>query len=627
MLFANAQDNKEIEALTQRLSAAKTDTDRAKVYNDLSVAYSDNDTIKAHIYVEKAFDIFTKYNNEHGIARTIFVKGVMMGNMSKSDSALYFYEKVLPMAEKLGDQVFVASILTNTGLMYNNEDDFPKAAEYYNKAITLCESTGNKNGMANATRKLANLYLHEDDFKKAIELFKKGYDLYLDLKDSASMAESLGSIGFASRYAGMPDTAIAYFNRAVTLFVKVRYVTFLPIAYTEIGRTYLEEKKYTDAIINFKKALELYKGIQYLSHQDALNIFTGRAYTELKQFDDAKKYLDTGLYIARETIDLEMEKEAIEAFYKFYLKQNDNTNALKYLQQYKELSDNLDKKQQLARITEMNTKYETEKKEKQIQQQQFEIGKRNYYIAGISTVLILASLLAVSFYRRHGLKQKAKLQAEILRQREMASKAIIEAEENERKRISRDLHDGVGQMMSAARMNLSAIEEAISFPSEEHRQNFYKVISLIDEGCNEVRAVSHNMMPNALLKAGLSSAVREFIDKIDSHIIKVALHAEGLNERIDSNIETVLYRVIQECVNNVIKHAHATTLDISLIKDADGISATIEDNGDGFDTGKINGFEGIGLKNIQSRINYLKGTVEWDSSVGKGTLVAIHVTI
>ncbi len=242
-------------------------------------------------------------------------------------------------------------------------------------------------------------------------------------------------------------------------------------------------------------------------------------------------------------------------------------------------------------------------------------------------MLILASLLAVSFYRRHGLKQKAKLQAEILRQREMASKAIIEAEENERKRISRDLHDGVGQMMSAARMNLSAIEEAISFPSEEHRQNFYKVISLIDEGCNEVRAVSHNMMPNALLKAGLSSAVREFIDKIDSHIIKVALHAEGLNERIDSNIETVLYRVIQECVNNVIKHAHATTLDISLIKDADGISATIEDNGDGFDTGKINGFEGIGLKNIQSRINYLKGTVEWDSSVGKGTLVAIHVTI
>ena len=176
-------------------------------------------------------------------------------------------------------------------------------------------------------------------------------------------------------------------------------------------------------------------------------------------------------------------------------------------------------------------------------------------------------------------------------------------------------------------MNLSAIESDINFGSPEQKIAYDRVVALVDESCREVRVVSHNMMPNVLLKAGLASAVREFLDKIDSRVIKVNLYTEGLDNRIDTNIETVLYRVIQECVNNVIKHAKATHLDISMIRDEDGISATIEDNGTGFDTSDASKFNGIGLKNIHTRISYLKGTVEWNSEPGKGTLVAIHVPL
>ncbi len=176
-------------------------------------------------------------------------------------------------------------------------------------------------------------------------------------------------------------------------------------------------------------------------------------------------------------------------------------------------------------------------------------------------------------------------------------------------------------------MNLSAFETDIIFKDEQQKLAYENVMDLVDESCREIRSISHQMMPNALLKRGLSNAVKEFIDKIDSSIIKINLHTEGLNDRLDSNVETVCYRVIQECVNNVIKHSGADTLEIALIKDEDGISATIEDNGRGFDTKDQSKFEGIGVKNIQSRINYLKGTVEFDSEPGKGTLVAIHVPV
>jgi signal transduction histidine kinase len=181
--------------------------------------------------------------------------------------------------------------------------------------------------------------------------------------------------------------------------------------------------------------------------------------------------------------------------------------------------------------------------------------------------------------------------------------------------------------MSAAKMNLSSLESRLGFNNDEDKLAFEKIVNLVDESCKEVRSVSHNMMPNALLKSGLSSAVKEFIDKIDSRVLKVNLYSEGLNERIDSNVETVLYRIIQECVNNVIKHSGANELDISLIKDADGIAATIEDNGKGFSVVDKTRIKGIGLKNIRTRIEYLKGTVDFDSAPGNGTLVAIHVPL
>lgn len=632
--FLHPQNNKKIERLLNGATAAQSDTAKARFYNELAIEYDDIDSTKAYEYQRRALAIFKKYNNLDGIAENYQAWGIILENGSKPDSALILYKLSAVLAEKVGNSNLLGSVYVNIGLVYSNLRDLPKASEYYNKAYIMSEKTGNKRLMGNATRKLANIYLHQEDYVKALSSFKKAYALYDEAKDSASMAECLGSIGFASRYADMPDSAIVYFKKAIDLFIKVNYKTFIPIAYTEIGRTYFEQEEYTPAVENFKKALELYKGIQYDDHVDALNIFTGQALTQLHQYNDAQRYLEAGKALALKTNDLEMQREAEDGLYKFYLKQNNYIKALEALKQFNNLKDTIIKKEQLKTTTELNAKYESEKKERQIQQQQFEIttrnyeiAKRNYWIAGISAVTVLGLLLIYQLYRRSRLKQQAKLQAEILHQQDMAAKAIVEAEENERRRISRDLHDGVGQMMSAAKMNLSAIENNIFFTSNEQKVNFEKVILLIDESCNEVRSVSHNMMPNALLKAGLSSAVRDFIDKIDANVIKVVLHAEGLNERIDTNIETVLYRVIQECVNNVIKHARATTLDIALIKDADGISVTIEDNGQGFDARDVKNFEGIGLKNIISRITYLKGTVEWDSNKGRGTLVAIHVPV
>ena len=182
-------------------------------------------------------------------------------------------------------------------------------------------------------------------------------------------------------------------------------------------------------------------------------------------------------------------------------------------------------------------------------------------------------------------------------------------------------------MMSVAKMNLSAYEHKASFSTAEEKADFERLIQLIDESCTEVRAVSHNMMPNALLKKSLGAAVREFISKLDSRRLAAHLYTEGLDERMDTNTEVVLYRVIQECVNNVIKHSDATTLDISIAKEKEQIAVTVEDNGKGFELSSKQASESMGLKNIRTRIQYLKGTVDFDTAPGKGTMVAIYVPV
>ena len=154
-----------------------------------------------------------------------------------------------------------------------------------------------------------------------------------------------------------------------------------------------------------------------------------------------------------------------------------------------------------------------------------------------------------------------------------------------------------------------------------------QTLSIVNDSYDEMRSISHQMMPNALLKSGLAFAVKEFLDKIDKDMIKINLETIGLSQRLDEQTETVLYRVIQETVSNVIKHAEANKLDIVLIKDEEGISITIEDNGKGFDKSKTDLRTGMGIGNILSRVEFLKGTVDIDSTIGKGTLVAIFIPL
>lgn len=433
-----------------------------------------------------------------------------------------------------------------------------------------------------ANEELAVLDEHRGDYRNALIFYRAAQDI----RDSLTAVQK-----------ARDSTSVKY------------NIELLSDVFGKIGKKGASEQALLSTI-ETKRALDdtLALAINYLN--------LGILYETQKQFPKALGALRQSLQYAQKIDYTDLQNNAATELSNLYQQTGDFKQAVYWFKKHQQLAAVLAKENSSAKIAALQTKYENTQRENRLLQQQFEISRRNYWLAGIIVALLLLLVLAYSFYKRTELKQQ-----------NIAATAVMETEERERKRIAQDLHDSVSQTMMAAKLNLAVIENDIAFTGEEQKKQFRKAMRLVDEGFKEVRTISHNMMPQALLESGLALVIKQFIENIESETIKVNFFSLGFEDRYDDTIETILYRILQECVNNVLKHAKASRLDISLIKDEENISLTIEDNGQGFDVTDKTQFGGMGLKNLQSRVNFIRGKIEFDSQPGRGTLVSVYVPV
>lgn len=545
--------------------------------------------------------------------------------LGRYDSTILLYKEALKIRQDAKDSSGIAMSYNNLGYIYKEVGDYDKAMENMLIALAFYEKMGNKEVVGHTLNNIGQVYLKKKDHDKAITYFKNSVSLFATLNDERNLAISYHSLGNGLSAKGLYDSARSYWKQAEALYLKQKDTRQLALINADLAESYAREKNWAEAVPFFEQAIRL--NVQIDNKRSLGGIYIAFANNQLgqKKWEQCALLLDS----AKEYLAVSNQKNQWRDFYKtraeLYEAQGNATLALQSLQQYVLYSDSVLNETNIKAIADMGVKYETEKKEQEIVLQKAQVAKKNVLIWAIAGFSALMALLGYSYYKRYRLKKEKELQLEVMRQQDAAARSVLKAEENERRRIAAELHDGVGQIMSAARMNLDAVVRELQPLETDKLLKLERVVSLVDEGCKEVRSVSHNMMPNALLKKGLGSALHDFIQKIDQQIIKTQLHIEGLQERLSPETESVLYRVIQECVNNVIKHSGANQLDISIIRDHDAIDITIEDNGKGFDVNEVS--QGIGLQNINARIRFLKGTLDIESSPGRGTFTGIHVPL
>lgn len=497
--------------------------------------------------------------------------------------------------EAIGDSALAATVLSNIALVYQQQNNFKQAERYLRMAEARAKPLASKVALGTIYNTMGILYAEHEQYDSAAKFFERSTKIREDLHDNTSVVWN----------------------------------------YNNLGGLYVYMQKYDLGILYLNKALEKFKELGNYDGQTSVVNNLGELYLNLSNYPKAYEYFTYSRQLYQHTHTPEYLEILYTNFNSYYKKTGDYKAAALYADSLITLKDSLYGNRLDQRIAEMQVKFDVQKKDLEIARNQAELeaNERQAYIKNI----ILGSILALSaalvvigllFYRKKRVEQQARLDAEMAAQKELRTRAILEAEEKERRRIAQDLHDGVGQLLSAAKLNLSHLDAKLPQKNTEQETAMHNALSLLDDSAKEVRAVSHNMMPNTLIKFGLASAIREFITKLgNAPSLRVDLEIVGLDERLENQLETVLYRVIQEVVNNIVKHAQASKISMQLVRHEQEVNVMIEDNGVGFDTTSIDDLDGLGLKGIKTRIELLGGTVFFDSAIGRGTTVIIDVPL
>ena len=617
-LFGAAQS---IEALKQKIAGTKDLRKQVDLYNDLHLAEHKANIKTAMMGAEKNLLRSRSIGYDKGqvdaLLNLVFINE-KISNKTLQESRL---KEAINIANKLKNDSLLANCNMAFSQQYFATADYVKSVEYGLESLRISERTNNIRGIIRAKSKLAQVYQMTEDLPKAQKMLEDILVLPEAIQYSYNitlhtLANIYGMQGKYSEALAMDEKGLKYCDSMGLPFAKTAFYDNMANCYMYSG--------------NFEKAKEFfYISLQIDSTANDYRLMSdtylnlGQLHMMNNKESAAITYLNRAILLSKQVSYKEATASAYKVLSEIYQKNGLLDSSIVNLKKHYLYRDSIRNINSENKISELQTIYETEKKENEIQSQKLELNNQRTGIIVLTAALGILCLLALLVYRKKQHQSKFQLQKEIIQQQRMATAAIILAEENERNRIGTDLHDGIGQMVSAAKMNLSVLDGDLDFSNQMQKEKFNNVIKMLDESCGEIRAVSHQMMPLAMFDSSVSEAVQTFVQRIDKNLIAVDYYTDGIC-MLSKEKESILYRILQENINNVIKHAKATTLSISIHHTDTETAVTVEDDGIGFDRSNLKN-DGIGLSNIQSRVNFLGGDIEFDSRPGAGTLVSMHI--
>ncbi|MGY3214400.1 tetratricopeptide repeat-containing sensor histidine kinase [Mucilaginibacter sp. HD30] len=626
--------NRRIDSLRSVLSQTRPDTAKCKVYYQLAIELLNMSPSEADKVTAISKRIAEKEMYNPGIAYVFCFNAIQCNYKGDYSGCKHNAEKALAISVKFNLPLTEAIAKNTLGICYWQTGNYAQAIRMHLAALKVRERLNDSIGISKSLGNLGQVYLDNEKFEEAEHYALQGLTLSKKLHENYVTINCLHILANISSGQKKYQQALLFDREALPLCFHDNNKRALSQIYSNMANCYEAMEQLEKARQYQMKVLEndeYFNDKKWIS-DTYLNI--GRIFGREAKYDEAIGWIKRSLMLSESTEYKKGQKDAWKLLETIFEKSGKYKGALVAYQKYQAINEDMINEGNDREIAVMQTDYETQKKEQKITLLNKENTIQRLSIAKQKTTLGIvagSSIVLLGFggliYNRNKNKQKILMQEQQLTQRAELTRAVIVAEEKERTRIAGDLHDGVGQLFSAVKMNLNGLIERVDMPRDEDRFLAEKTLALVEESCKEVRHISHQMMPTMLLKSGIASDVRSFIEKIDSEKLKVRVEANGFKDKLESNVETVLYRVIQEAVNNVIKHANATLLDIKLNRDGVGISATITDNGVGFNIAAVESLGGIGLKNIAARVEYLKGTLDYRSAPRAGTSIKVWVPV
>ncbi|MEL6811066.1 MAG: tetratricopeptide repeat protein [Bacteroidota bacterium] len=483
---------------------------------------------------------------------------------------------------------------------------------------------------------LANLYNQTEDYPAALNYYEQAHATALQLKALPNAAVILSNKGNLLIKMNQLEEALSVLQESKQMKIDAGLPgRFIAGSDLNLGLAYFAMGEYDRALESYESALSLNQANG--NRQGVMEVLAerGTLYNAYEKPREAKEDCEEGKRIALEVNDSEYLIKTCNCLYKAHNTLGNYKVSLENHELYTKIKDSVFSEKNIRKLTQAGMQYEFDKKEAE---QDLIIERKNrqknQILIGLIALGIFAFTLFIFFRKRLKYQKTIAHQNETLQKQKItelqqshkltAMSSMIEGQEAERLRIAKDLHDSLGGLLSTVKAHFGKVQQEKEGLTELPITR--KTNKLIDEACIEVRRISHNMMPHALSISGLEGAVQDITERLNDQGFEATFESSNLR-KIESTKEVMVYRLIQEIVSNIRKHAQAQRIFIQMFGHKNEMNLIIEDDGRGFDIKKARANGGLGLKSINSRVAFLDGSIDWDSQIGAGTSVNIAIPV
>jgi two-component system, NarL family, sensor kinase len=642
--IARGQDYYDRDSLWQVYKSSRPDSNQVKLLIQLGQQYENNNPDSAITLYETALKLSERIGYTRGIISYYTNVTYVYNLKGRYDTSLVLNLKSVEIARKFGNEERLAACLGNTGSSYMQLQDHKNAVKYFLEAAAIMDKLNNQTQLSILYGNLSVEYQQVGQITKSIEYGERGVKIAREINNVYVLTAALANLGMVYNAFYMPDKAIGFLDEARQLASKTNNQYAELNVLLNLSDAHIKKSDFSKVGDYCRAAMKIATALG--DEESRAIAYRGLAihHFNLNEPEAAEKFALQSLEICKvnnfmkHTGKIYMVLSEIATLRKDFRTNNE----------YKIKSDSIERllvnESVLKSLEVQEAHYATEKKQQQITSLEKEKAIRELSLNKsrlIIAILIgsVISVIAIAMLARRSLKQKEKLlekenqlkeqQIETLQQEKqlMAAEAVLKGQEEERARLAKDLHDGLGGLLSGVKFSLTNMKTGMVL-DQENVLLFQRSLDMLDHSIAELRRVAHNMMPEVLINYGLPEAIKSFCESLrQAGTMQINWQVLGMEERIPSNVEITLYRILQELATNALKHSGATMLLVQLARNGNEISLTVEDNGKGFDVKQDKGPSSSGLTSIASRVEYLKGKLDIQSGAGNGTSVYVTVNI
>jgi signal transduction histidine kinase len=622
------------------IRATPVDSTHIRHLYDLGFDMCETDQVLSLQLLNEAVAKSKKINNMYSLANSYRLLGLYYKRYNQKDEAIK--SQLLSLqAAKQGKHLFLeAGAYFNIGNLKYWKGEYDSCIDYYLRTDRIFESSDVFKDKTLTTRILD---------KKKSDLYFNMSAVFNTLKNLAKADEYIDkALAIAHKYQN--KTVIAFYaqqkadnyfengNTEKALRTRLRYLpdleqsaipkTHIQGYYQNISQEYFELNKTDSSKIYALKSLRTATEIQIPDGIAGANWQLGRIAMRQHQYDEAGRYFALSSNYLLGSDDPTDRRSYYEVMHELSRSTGNYKDAYNYLIEFTALNDTIQSGERAQQFSEREARYQSEAKDARIKLQSAKIDQKNMLNLLLGSGIVALLIIGWLFRRNYKSKQTIHRQriAELETEKQLAAaEAVLKGEEQERARLAGELHDGLGGLLSGIKHTLNSLKDEIS-PENDARAKFGRSLDMLDSSILEMRRLAHNLMPDSLSKFGLVAALGDYCNFVSqSGKVSVLFQFVGDSSiKPSENLSLTVYRIVQELVNNIMKHSGAQQALVQLNITSQMLSITVEDNGRGFDEHLLQTASGIGLNNIRHRVEYLHGSIDMNTGEGKGTSVVIE---